>query len=240
MNAAPKLMQPDFAAMRLNMIEGQLRPNGIRDERILGVMECLPRERFAPPNVTGICCIDEELPVSQGRAILRPLVQARLVQAANVIPTDKVLVIGAATGYGAVILGVMAQKVIALESVANLGRVAAANAAAFAHGNVHVVSGVLRNGWQDEAPYNAIIIEGAVEVMPEELLTQLAEGGRLATVVRHYGAAHASHVGAITLYEKLRGVVSSRVLMDASASLLVEFAKPKNFKEQVNYFVQYK
>ena len=229
MNTAQKRVEPDYAAMRINMIEGQLRPNGIKTESILSAMETLPRERFVPPTVASVCCIDEELPVSGARYLLRPLVLARLIQAAAITSQDRVLDIGAATGYTASILSGMAQEVVALESDPKLAERAVANFAALNTSNVYIAEGDLRNGLKDKGPYNVILIEGGVEAVPTALFDQLAEGGRLVTVVRHYGTANASYTGELTVFEKNRGVVSTVVVSDASASLLAEFVKPRVF-----------
>ena len=229
MNTAEKRTEPDYSAMRLNMIEGQLRPNGIKDERILSAMETLPRERFVPPQLAGICCIDNELTVWPGRSLLRPLVLARLVQAAAIGANDRVLDVGTMTGYSAVLLAQLAKEVVALESEDSLTNMAATNITALGALNAALVSGKLSEGWKAKAPYNAIIIQGGVEFVPETLFEQLAEGGRLVAVMRHYGAAHAAHTGEIIVHEKIRGAITKRSLADASASLLADFARPRAF-----------
>jgi protein-L-isoaspartate(D-aspartate) O-methyltransferase len=221
---------PDPAAARLNMIDGQLRPNGVRDERILTAMETIPRERFVPPPLAGIACIDEELPVSPSRFLLRPMVFARLVQAATISADDRVLDIGSGTGYSTAIIAGMAKQVIALEADANLHKIAAANLEAINVRNVEFQSGQLGKGLPSGAPYNVIVVNGGMEIVPGALLAQLGENGRLVAVVRHYGPAHAAHTGEARLYERRRGQTSHRALFDATAELLPDFAAPKGFK----------
>jgi protein-L-isoaspartate(D-aspartate) O-methyltransferase len=229
MTALHKSSLPDTAAARLNMIEGQLRPNGVRDERILSAMESLPRERFVPPPLSGIACIDEELPVSASRFLLRPMVLARLVQAANITTQDRVLDIGSGTGYSTGLIAGLAKEVIALEADANLQKLAASNLEALGIHNVEFHTCPLGPGLPSGAPYNVILVNGGMEIMPEVLLAQLAEGGRLVAVVRHYGPAHAAHTGEARLYERRRGQTAHRVLFDATAELLPDFAAPKTF-----------
>lgn len=228
-HAAPQTTSYDSAAARFNMIEGQLRPNGIRDERVLGAMENLPRHAFVPPNMAGYCCVDEELKVLSGRWLLRPLVTARLVQNAAVEATDTVLDIAGATGYSAAILSGMAHKVIALEDDEALAQGARLTLESLACSNVEVVVGKRNEGWKSAAPYNVIIINGAVEVIPAALIEQLAEGGRIVTVFRSYGTAHAAHISEIRVYHKIRGELAFRSIIDATANLLPDFIEPKTF-----------
>jgi len=211
------------------MIEGQLRPNGVRDERILSAMETLPRERFVPPSYAGIACIDEELPVSGVRFLLRPMVLARLLQAAAIGTQDRVLDIGSGTGYSSAVIAQLAKQVIALEVDAELQKIAAANLEALQIHNVEFYTGPLGLGLPSAAPFNIIVVNGGVEIVPDALLSQLGEGGRLVAVVRQYGPAHAAHTGEARLYEKRRGLTSHRILFDATADLLTDFTMPKAF-----------
>jgi protein-L-isoaspartate(D-aspartate) O-methyltransferase len=229
MPALAQLDPPDFAAARFNMIEGQLRPNGVRDERVLGVLEKLPRELFAPPRFAGIAYVDESLPVSTGRYLLPPMLLARLLQAARIGPHDKVLDIAPATGYSTAALASLAGRVISLESSAELQRQATAILASLGIANVEPHVAPMHQGWKAAAPYDVIFINGAVDHVPEHLFLQLKNGGRLAAVARRYGKAHAAHAGEAKLYEKSGYVVTHHSLFDANAALLPGFADDAKF-----------
>lgn len=230
MTPATNPIEPNYNLQRLNMVEGQLRPNGIKDERILCAMESLPRERFVPQQLAGIAYIDEELSLSPRRALLRPLVLARLVQGASIQAEDIVLDIGSLSGYSSALLAHMAKKVIALENDKSMSDAANSTLMMLGLKNVEAASGPLQEGWRAHAPYNVIILNGSIEVLPEPLTEQMAEGGRLVTVFRHYGPGQAAHTGEVRLYQKINGHISHRVMADATATLIPEFARIQTFK----------
>jgi protein-L-isoaspartate(D-aspartate) O-methyltransferase len=223
----PKL--PDFAAARFHMIESQIRPNKVRDERVLVAMETVPREMFVPPTMTGIAYIDEDLQVAPGHFLLEPMILARLLQAAGIGVEDRVLDIGVATGYSTAVIAAIAKEVVALESEPVLQRRAVENLRALNIENASVQSGPLIEGWKPKAPYDVILINGGIEILPDALAKQLEEGGCLVTVMREYAPAHAAHLGEARLYEKIRGKMSFRPLFDANVRLLPDFAAPKKF-----------
>lgn len=223
---------PDFAAARINMIEGQIRPNKVRDERVLTALENLPRELFVPERLAGVAYIDESLPVNEGRFLLSPMVLARMLQEAGIGPDDNVLEIAPATGYSTAALASLARHVVAVESDAELQRQAAARLAALGTANAEIRLAPMQQGWKTEAPYDVIFINGAVDFVPETLLQQLKEGGRLVAVARRYGAAHAAHTGEARLYEKTGKTVNCRALFDATAALLPGFVGDAKFSFQ--------
>jgi protein-L-isoaspartate(D-aspartate) O-methyltransferase len=225
--AAQKL--PDFVAARQNMIEGQIRPNKVRDERVLSVLEDLPRELFVPERLAGVAYIDESLPVGTGRFLLPPMVLARMLEEAAIGAGDRVLDIAPATGYSTAALAGLARHVVAVESDADLHRRAVALMAALELANVETHLAPMQQGWKAEAPYDVVFINGAVDDVPEALLLQLKDGGRLVAVVRHYGAAHASHTGEARRYDRLGKVVTFRPLFDANTALLPGFAAAATF-----------
>lgn len=229
MNAVSKPVTPDFALARFNMVESQLRPNGVRDERLLDAMATLPREAFVPSLKTGIAYIDEDLEVGAGRYLLKPVALARLLQAAGIKAQDRVLDIGPATGYSTAVISVLAKEVVAIESDVNLGQQAADNLAGLDVKNVEIRQGSLTEGCNDKAPFDVIILNGNVDFVPETLVAQLAEGGRLIAVVMHYGPAHAAHAGEAHLYEKHHGIVSHRALFDANVKSLPGFQLAQKF-----------
>lgn len=225
---APKL--PDFAAARRNMIEGQIRPNKVRDERVLSVLEDLPRELFVPERLAGVAYVDESMPVWKDRFLLPPMVLARLLEEAVVKPTDKILDIAPATGYSTAALAKLAGQVIAVESDAELQKRATALMASLELKNVEVQLAPMHQGWKAAAPYDVILINGAVDDVPETMLHQLKDGGRLMVVVRSYAAAHVAHTGDARVYERLGNSITFRSLFDANVALLPGFISDTVFR----------
>ncbi|WP_135468047.1 protein-L-isoaspartate O-methyltransferase family protein [Crenalkalicoccus roseus] len=173
----------DFEDARRRMVDGQLRPNRVTEPRLLEAMRTLPRERFLPPPLRSRAYVDEDVPLPGGRALMEPMVLARLVQLAAPRPGDRALVVCAGTGYGAAVLAHMGARVTALEEDAALRRIAEeALSGCLPPGSVRLVGGDPREGHAAGAPYDVILIEGEVAEVPASLAGQLAEGGRLATV----------------------------------------------------------
>ena len=212
-----------FAAARRRMIEGQLRPNKVTDERVLGAFARIRRELFVPEPLRAAAYVDEDLPLGGGRFAMEPMVAARLIQALKPERPDTALVVGAGTGYEAALLGVMVRSVVALEEDPQLARAARAALVEEGIAAVSVVEGPLAAGWRTRAPYNLMLFGGAAAVLPEEITAQLADGGRLAAVVR------ASVVGRATLLVRASGVTSRRVLFDAATPVLSGFAAKPAF-----------
>ncbi len=213
----------DFSQQRLNMVEGQLRPSRVVDPRVLEAVAAVPRERFVPERLRHVAYADEDLPLGGGRFLTEPLVLARLIQAASIAGTDTVLVVGCASGYGAAIIARLAHQVVALECDVNLAAAAQASLMAVGAVNVEVVTGPLAAGWPRGAPYQAIVIEGAVAAVPPALLDQIAEGGRLAAVVRP------NRSGKATLYRRIAGTIASVEQFDAACPPLPGFAAKPAF-----------
>lgn len=208
------LTQPEMARARDLMVDGQLRPNRVKDSRILDAMRRLPRERFLPPGLAHLAYIDGEVPLTGGRALLRPLVIARLVQLAAPKPGENVLVVGAATGYGAAVLAACGAHVTALEEEPGLLALAR-EAAIGADAPVRFVEGRLAQGWPEEAPFDLVVIEGAVRELPPLIAAQVAAEGRLVTVLAEPG-----RVSTAVLAEPSQGGLRARPAFDAAAPLL--------------------
>lgn len=206
---------PDYAAARLNMVESQVRPNKVTDARLLGALLDVPRELFVPDRLRGVAYVDEDVPVGGGRYLMEPMVFARLLQTAQIGPTDAVLDVGAATGYAAAIIAKLAARVVALESDADLARAAEASLRRLGVANAKVVVGSLAAGWPGDAPYDVIVFDGAVERIPPRVIDQLADGGRLLAVV-----APPNEPGRATLLVKVGGALSRRVVFDAGTPAL--------------------
>jgi protein-L-isoaspartate(D-aspartate) O-methyltransferase len=213
-----------YEAARAHMIASQLRPNGIVDRRLLEAFSAIRRELFVPERLREVAYVDEALPLGAGRYLMEPRVAARLLQAASVETTNTALVVGAGSGYEAALLSRLARNVVALEEDENLARMA--RAALVEHGiaAVNVVEGPLRQGCRARAPYEVILFGGAVAEVPPEIGLQLADGGRLVTVVRTPGS-----VGRGVLYTRTEGVLAHRPIFDAATPLLPGFAPQPAF-----------
>jgi protein-L-isoaspartate(D-aspartate) O-methyltransferase len=219
----------DFTSARLHMVESQLRPNKVTDERLLTAMETLPREMFVPPAMQGLAYLDEDIEIAPRRYLMEPMILGRLLQNASLTPTDKVLVVGPGTGYAAALLAGLVSKVVALEENADLFDVLKKNIASLNLQNVQPQAGLLRNAAAVSAPYNVILFEGSVEEVPGIFLEQLAEGGRLLAVMPAAGTPAAKVFQAMR-YTKLTGYVSAVPLFDANIKPLPSFEKAKVFK----------
>lgn len=207
----------DFAAQRENMVELQVRPNGVTDRRILDAMADVRREDFVPDHRGCVAYMDEDVPLGDGRYLIEAMAFAKLLQLAEVKPGDKVLLVGAGMGYGAAVAARLASRVVALEQVPSLA--AAAKRALAGAQNVMVVEGGLAEGAKEHGPFDAIIIEGRVAEVPEGLIGQLADDGRLVAVVGEREVAKAQVV------MTTGGTVSRKVTFDVSIAALPGFAR---------------
>jgi len=176
-----------FADARNNMVDSQIRPNRVTDPRILSAMRTLPRERFLPAGVEALAYADQDVPLGNGRFMLEPMVLARLLQAAGLRDNERVLVAGAGTGYGAAVLAACGCRVTALEEDQVLLTIARAVLTVEAP-CVTLVSGPLAAGWPTQAPYDLILIEGAVPQIPPALAAQAhQETGRILAAIHAEG-----------------------------------------------------
>ena len=215
----------DFAAARRNMVDSQIRPADITDSRLLAAALEIPRERFVPERNAALAYLDLDVPVSEpgrpARRLLKPMVLAKLLQMAAIGDRDRVLDVGCATGYSSVLLARLAGSVVALEEDAALARQGQQGLAGLP--NAKVVTGPLVAGWPSEAPYDVIVLEGATEIVPQALLRQLKDGGRLVCVLGRGPACKGM------LYRSIDGEYSGRPVFDAAAPLLPGFAEPAAF-----------
>ncbi|TWT10641.1 protein-L-isoaspartate O-methyltransferase [Reyranella sp. CPCC 100927] len=219
-------MPTDFALARRNMVEGQLRPNQIVHPVLLDALAALPRERFLPDARAALAYADEAVPLGEGRYLMEPTALARLVQMTQPGEKDRALVVGAGPGYGAAVLGRLVASVVALECDAALAQRARSVLPALGTANVSVVEGPLAAGHAAKAPYDIILIEGAVPAIPDTLTAQLAEEGRLVAIV---GGGVPGYPGQAHLGRKVGGVFSSRPVFDAGTPALPGFAAPARF-----------
>jgi protein-L-isoaspartate(D-aspartate) O-methyltransferase len=211
----------DFAAQRRHMVDGQVRTADVTDLRIISAMLEVPRERFVPPQAATIAYLDLDLPVGEGRCLLKPMVLAKLIQAADIAPTDHVLDAGCASGYSVAVLGRIAGEVVALEQDERLAGIARAELKS--QPNVSVVASPLDRGWPAAAPYDVILLEGGAEFVPDALCRQLKDGGRLVCVLGSGPAAKAM------LYLRSGDDIGGRAIFDATAAVLPGFVQPPAF-----------
>jgi protein-L-isoaspartate(D-aspartate) O-methyltransferase len=219
----------DFVAARRIMVDSQVRTSDVTDARLIAAMLAVPRERFLPPEQAGLAYLDFDAPAAAAaagepvRRLLKPMVLAKLLQAAEIAAGDHVLDVGCATGYSSAVLARLAGPVVALEEDPGLAGQARDNLRALGLAQVQVVSGPLADGWTAQAPYDVILLNGASEIVPKELLRQLKPGGRLV------GVQGRGPAGKAMLYCSIGGESGGRPIFDATAPLLPGFAAPAAF-----------
>lgn len=216
-------MTVDFQELRVKMVDGQVRTTDVTDAALLAAMLEIPREAFVPADRQALAYVDEDLAIGAGRFLMRASPFAKLVQLADIRDGDLVLDVGCGTGYSTAVLARLAGFVVALESdaahAAEAGRALAANGS----DNVSVVEGALPAGHPAQAPYDVIVIEGAVDEVSPQLLAQLKDGGRLVAVV---GAGNS---GRATIWIKEAGLTSSRSAFNAAVPPLDAFRREPAF-----------
>jgi protein-L-isoaspartate(D-aspartate) O-methyltransferase len=213
----------DFASERRHMVDGQIRPNDVTDLRVITAMLEVPRELFVPLAASALAYLDRDLTAGEdgSRRLLKPMVLAKLLNAADIDASDRVLDVGCAGGYAAALLARIAGQVVALEQDAGLAK--AAKAALSALPNVSVVTGPLAAGWPQGAPYDLILLEGATEIEPQAFCSQLKDGGRLLCILGSPPGAKAM------LYRRSGAELAGRAIFDAAATLLPGFTKAPAF-----------
>jgi protein-L-isoaspartate(D-aspartate) O-methyltransferase len=169
----------DFAAQRQRMVDQQLKPRGIKDERVLAAMAKVPREEFVPADERDGAYEDGPLPIGYDQTISQPYIVAFMTEQLQLKPGDRVLEVGTGSGYQAAILAELVADVYTIEIVEPLAKTAQATLQRLGYKNVHVKVGDGYQGWPEEAPFDAIIVTCAPDKVPQPLTNQLKEGGRL-------------------------------------------------------------
>jgi protein-L-isoaspartate(D-aspartate) O-methyltransferase len=213
----------DSVTARRNMVDGQVRTADVSNPELIAALLEVPRERFVPAGLEPQAYLDGEIAIAPRRALPRPMVLARLLQAARVSERDHVLDIGCGLGYSAAVLARLAGSVVALEADVDLARQAKAALAANGAGDVVVVSGPLIEGWPQAAPYDLILLNGASEIAPDALGRQLKPNGRLVCMFGHSPAVKG------TIFRLAEGHLVGRAIFDAGAPLLPGFSVPPAF-----------
>ena len=219
---ATRLSEMTAADMRAAMVDSQLRTSDVTDPAVVGAMGSVPREAHVPAALASVAYMDRAIALGHDRALNPPLVTGRMLVAADVRPGMRVLLIGGATGYTAALLAALGAEVHAVEEQGEL--IAAARTATGGLAGIHWVEGTLTAGSPDAAPFDRIIIDGAIEQLPGALVAQLAEGGRL-VAARRDGA-----VTRLVQGVKTGGTVALRSFADMDAAPLPGFAAPGGFR----------
>ncbi len=199
------------------MVESQIRPNKVTDPAVIEAMLAVPRERFVPETLRGVAYVDEDIPLGGGRYLMEPMVLGRLLQSAAIARTDAVLDVGCGSGYASAVMARLARNVIALEEDPTLAQRAIALISELAIGNVTVFEGPLAKGYVARAPYDVILLNGAVAGIPPAIADQLANGGRLVGVVQAAG------IGKAVLMTRVDNVFGQRIVFDAGTPPLPGF-----------------
>jgi protein-L-isoaspartate(D-aspartate) O-methyltransferase len=213
-----------FEAARANMIERQLQPNKITDERVINAFATLRRELFVPEPLRAVAYSDNDLPLGNGRYLMAPMVAARLLQAAEIGRNDNALVVGAGVGYEAALIALLGRGVVALETDADLARQGRAALVEHRIATINFVEDPQSQAGRTRTAYEVIFFAGAVAEIPSAIAAQLAEGGRLAAVVKAD-----SGPGRAVLITRTGGILATRVMFDAATPLLPDFAPKPAF-----------
>jgi protein-L-isoaspartate(D-aspartate) O-methyltransferase len=206
----------DFAAARAAMVENQLRPQGVIDPLVLGAMGKIERENFLPPRTRALAYVDRAVLMGDGRYLPAPAVLGSLLTQMMVVRGQRALVIGAGTGYSSAVLEAMGLVVTTLETSSELASAARQN-------GLEVVEGPLEAGWKKDAPYDQVLIDGAVEFIPNSIVDQLANGGRLGVALLDRGITR------LIVGRKAGGAFGYLSLSDAGVPALPGFSLPKTF-----------
>jgi protein-L-isoaspartate(D-aspartate) O-methyltransferase len=219
----------DSKEQRINMVESQVRPSDVTDRRIIRAMLEIPREMFVPDGLRALAYMDEGVPVTTRadgkvpRMLLAPRTFAKLVQLAEIDADDVVLDVGCATGYSTAVLARLAKSVIAIEADAALAARAADALRQLQIENATALHGAFEAGAPQHAPFDAIVLEGAVQEVPQSLLDQLKDGGRLVGILA-VGA-----VGRAQVWLRTGKTFDARPAFDAGAELLPGTARKAEF-----------
>ena len=213
----------DFSQRRTTMVDTQVRPSDVTQFPIIEAMLTVPRESFVPTERREAAYAGEHIAIAPGRVVLDPRTQAKMLDAADIQPGDIVLDIGTGLGYSSAVVARMAEAVIAVEDSEDRANEAQVILAEHNVDNVVLHTGSLEDGAAEHGPYDVIIIQGGVENLPDSLLEQLKDGGRIACVMMT-GA-----LGDVQIGHKVNGMISWRSVFNAGAPVLDAFTRTREF-----------
>lgn len=214
------MTEHNFEQMRRAMVASQLRTTGVSDPRVVAAMGAVPRERFVPADRVAVAYADVLVPLAGERALNPPMAIGRLLTEAQPRPTDRAMIVGAATGYSAAVLSRLVGSVVAVEEDPALLQIART---ALVGRMVELVEAPLAAGHPGGAPYDLILIDGAVETIPDALIAQLADGGRLAAAILDDGVTR------LAVGRRAGAGFGISSFSDAAAAVLPGFARPRTF-----------
>jgi len=208
---------------RQSMLTGQVIPNKVIDDNVLSAFGDVAREAFVPTALKGVAYTDTSISLGAGRYMMEPMKMARLIAAADIAPSDVILNVGCGTGYSSAVLSKLGEVVVGLESDDALFQQATENLNEQAIDNAVVVQGPLSEGVEKQGPFDVIFVNGAVEILPTQLIAQLADGGRLVTIYVEDGVGHGYKL------QRTGDEVEGFNLFDAQTPIIPEFVKKADF-----------
>ncbi len=214
----------DFNAARLAMVDNQIRPSDVTAYPVIDAMLSVAREDFVPGTLRDVAYLGEHLPLGEGRVLLDPRVAGKMLDALAIGPSDLVLDIGAGLGYSTAVIARLCEVVVGVEENPEFAAQALRTLGDKGVDNSVIHEGPLAAGAPEHGPYDVIVLEGAVESLPEALTAQLKDGGRIGAIFTTGGA------GAMRLGIKSDGRISWRRMFDCAAPLLPGFAQPAEFR----------
>ena len=215
----------DFNLARKNMVESQIRPNHVKDIKVIDAFAKVPREKFLPNSLLSIAYIDDEIQIVRNRSMMKPMILARFYQEMKLSKDDTVLHIGSNFGYGSAVLSQLCKAVISLEGDKKLFEKSSESLLSLGIDNVFPLHGNMEAGFDEEAPFDIIFIEGAIEEIPEPLFNQLSLNGRLATIMKPKD----NIIGKGYIFKKLDLGIDEREIFDANSIKLPIFKSKSNF-----------
>ncbi len=216
--------QEEYSSQRERMVNTQLRPRGIVHTATLNAMREVPRHEFVPESMKPAAYTDGPLPIGEGQTISQPYIVAYMTQELRLKSSDRVLEIGTGSGYQAAVLGQMVDSVYSIEIVGKLARTAKERLREMGYTNVHIKQGDGYHGWPTKAPFDAIMVTAGADTVPQPLIHQLKEGGRMIIPVGpHYG------VRRLILFKKKKNKISTRQLIPVR---FVPFTRKKGKQRQ--------
>jgi protein-L-isoaspartate(D-aspartate) O-methyltransferase len=207
---------PDYSAARAAMVDSQLRPQGVSDPAVLQAMATVPREQFVPDHSRPLAYVDRAVAIGPGRFLSAPAVLGQLLTQMAPERGQRALVVGAGTGYSAALLAAMGLEVVALESAPELAGKARER-------GIEVIEGPLEAGHRAGAPYDQVLIDGAVQLIPNAIIAQLADGGRLGSALLDRGVTR------LIVGRKSGDAFGYLSIGDAGVPALPGFTRPKAF-----------